>query len=63
MSSTSSKQEMTMDDILASIRSYVSEGQTYSKNEDAPYLPSEEKPEKKSYNHEVIQLTDEIIPI
>jgi cell pole-organizing protein PopZ len=63
MSSTSSKQEMSMDDILASIRSYVSEGQTYSKNEDVPYLPSEEKPEKKSYNPEVIQLTDEIIPI
>ena len=59
MSSTSSKQEMSMDDILASIRSYVSEGQTYSKNEDAPYLPSE----KKSYDPEVIQLTDEIIPI
>ena len=59
MSSTSSKQEMSMDDILASIRSYVSEGQTYSKNEDAPYLPSE----KKYYDPEVIQLTDEIIPI
>lgn len=59
MSSTSSKQEMSMDDILASIRSYVSEGQTCSKNEDAPYLPSE----KKSYDPEVIQLTDEIIPI
>ena len=49
MSSTSSKQEMSMDDILASIRSYVSEGQTYSKNEDAPYLPSEEKLEKVNY--------------
>ena len=63
MSSASSKQDMSMDDILASIRSYVSEGQTYSKNDAAPFLSTEEIAEKKAYDAEVIQLTDEVIPI
>ncbi len=58
MSSATNKQDMSMDDILASIRSYVSEGQTFPKG-DASFL----LPEKKSYNAEVIQLTDEVIPI
>ena len=63
MSSASSKQDMSMDDILASIRNYVSEGQTYSKNDAAPFLSTEEIAEKKSYDAEVIQLTDEVLPI
>lgn len=57
MSSATSKQDMSMDDILASIRSYVSEGQSFPKG-DAPLSP-----EKKSYTSEVIQLTDEVVPI
>jgi cell pole-organizing protein PopZ len=63
MSSASNKQDMSMDDILASIRNYVSEGQTYSKNDAAPFLSTEKIAEKKSYDAEVIQLTDEVIPI
>ena len=58
MSSATSKQDMSMDDILASIRSYVSEGQVFPKSDTSPLSP-----EKKSYAAEVIQLTDEIIPI
>ncbi len=61
--SSANKQDMSMDDILASIRSYVSEGQVYSKNDDASFLSTEETTEKKSYDPEVIQLTDEVIPI
>ena len=52
MSSGASKQDMSMDDILASIRSYVSEGQNLPKSE-----------AKLSNVSNVIQLTDEVIPI
>jgi cell pole-organizing protein PopZ len=57
MSSATSKQDMSIDDILASIRSYVSEGQNFPKS-NASFSP-----EKKAYAAEVIQLTDEVIPI
>jgi cell pole-organizing protein PopZ len=57
MSSVTSKQDMSMDDILASIRSYVSEGQTFPKGEAS--LATEKRP----YTPEVIQLTDEVLPI
>lgn len=63
MSSVSGKQDMSMDDILASIRSYVSEGQNFSKSELSPTLSVEKNPEKDSYVEGVIQLTDEVIPI
>lgn len=52
MSSGANKQDMSMDDILASIRSYVSEGQNLPKSE-----------AKASNINNVIQLTDEVIPI
>lgn len=48
---------MSIDDILASIRSYVSEGQNFPKSNAAF------SHEKKTYATEVIQLTDEVIPI
>ncbi len=56
MSSSTNKQDMSMDDILASIRSYVSEGQDLPKSEaiQSPLF---------SNKNNVIQLTDEIIPI
>lgn len=57
MSSATTKQDMSMDDILASIRSYVSEGQTLPKS-NATFSQ-----EKNSYATEVVQLTDEVIPI
>lgn len=59
MSSTA-KQDMSMDEILASIRSYVAEGQN---------LPKSTADSHDKQNHEispsakVIQLTEEIIPI
>lgn len=56
MSSSANKQDMSMDDILASIRSYVSEGQNLPKSEAI-------KPQPFSNQNNVIQLTDEIIPI
>jgi cell pole-organizing protein PopZ len=63
MSSATSKQDMSMEDILASIRSYVAEGQNLPKSDAAPFLSTEEKPEKNSYDADVIQLTDEVIPV
>ena len=54
MSSATNKQDMSMDDILASIRSYVSEGQN---------LPKSEATATSSNTNNVIQLTDEIIAI
>ena len=56
MSSTANKQDMSMDDILASIRSYVSEGQNFPKSESTPVTPF-------SNTGNVIRLTDEVIPI
>ncbi|MCE2716601.1 MAG: DUF2497 domain-containing protein [Pseudomonadota bacterium] len=54
MSSTA-KQDMSMDEILASIRSYVAEGQS---------LPKETTEDKEDLpNARVIQLTEEVIPI
>lgn len=52
MSPSNSKQDMSMDDILASIRSYVAEGQNLPKSE-----------AKTSNNSNIIQLTEEVIPI
>ena len=52
MSSTVNKKDMSMDDILASIRSYVSEGQNLPKSEVA-----------STASNNVIQLTDEVIAI
>lgn len=59
MSSATGKQDMSMDEILASIRSYVSEGQNLPKSN----ATSAEDTQKKPYSAEVIHLTDEIIPI
>jgi len=54
MSSTA-KQDMSIDEILASIRSYVAEGQS---------LPKETTEDKEDLpNARVIQLTEEVIPI
>ena len=63
MSSSTGKQDMSMDDILASIRSYVSEGQNFPKSQAEPFLPVDKIPTQESYNPNVIQLTDEVIPI
>ncbi len=54
MSTSANKQDMSMDDILASIRSYVSEGQN---------LPKSDVVHQPSNTNNVIQLTDEVIPI
>jgi len=54
MSASANKQDMSMDDILASIRSYVSEGQN---------LPKSAAATTSSNASNVIQLTDEVIPI
>lgn len=59
MSSITGKQDMSMDEILASIRSYVSEGQNLPKSNTGSYS-TEIHQENKA---EVIHLTDEIIPI
>jgi cell pole-organizing protein PopZ len=56
MSSSANKQDMSMDDILASIRSYVSEGQNFPKSESTPA-------QSFSNTNNVIRLTDEVIPI
>lgn len=63
MSSATGKQDMSMDEILASIRSYVAEGQNLPKSSTQPQQLAEEPVEKKSYETEVIHLTDEVIPI
>jgi cell pole-organizing protein PopZ len=63
MSSATGKQDMSMDEILASIRSYVAEGQNLPKSSARPQQLAEETVEKKSYETEVIHLTDEVIPI
>jgi len=63
MSSATGKQDMSMDEILASIRSYVAEGKNLPKSNIQPQQLAEETVEKKSYEAEVIHLTDEVIPI
>ena len=62
MSSFANKQDMSMDDILASIRSYVSEGQSLPKSE-AISREMHRGPENNPYKPEVIHLTDEVPPI
>lgn len=54
MESNENKQDMNMEDILASIRRYVSDGQNLSKE-----LPEAFNKQKST----VIELTDEILPI
>lgn len=53
MGSNENKQDMSMEDILASIRRYVSDGQT---------LPKDESVSAKKDTVPVIELTDEILP-
>lgn len=54
MESNENKQDMNMEDILASIRRYVSDGQT---------LPKESPEVFNKQKSTVIELTDEILPI
>ncbi len=63
MSSITGKQDMSMDEILASIRSYVSEGQNLPKSNADSFQSTEVTQEKRTYSAEVIHLTDEIVPI
>lgn len=60
MSSTA-KQDMSMDEILASIRSYVAEGQNLPKSSAETQAAQEDK--ETLPNARVIQLTEEVIPI
>lgn len=53
MGSNENKQDMSMEDILASIRRYVSDGQT---------LPKDESLSAKKDTVPVIELTDEVLP-
>jgi hypothetical protein len=63
MSASTSKQDMSMDDILASIRSYVSEGQALPKSKAMPFAANERGPDTNPYKAEVIHLTEEVEPI
>src|SRR3989338_2927651 len=54
MESNENKQDMNMEDILASIRRYVSDGQS---------LPKESPEAFNNQKTTVIELTDEILPI